>query len=68
MSIELLLLGSNLNFIIFSAYLDDVQGQLFSLLILTAAAAESAIGLAILITFYKKYQIVTFEHTYNLYG
>lgn len=53
MCIELILLGVNLNFILFSMYLDDVYGQLFSLFILTVAAAESAIGLAILILYYR---------------
>jgi NADH-quinone oxidoreductase subunit K len=52
MSIELLLLSINLNFIYFSVFIDDVIGQVFSLLILTVAAAESAIGLAILILFF----------------
>ena len=49
MSVELMLLSINLNFIIYSAYLDDVMGQVFALLILTVAAAESAIGLANLV-------------------
>jgi len=53
MCIELILLSLNLNFIIFSTYLDDFYGQLFSLFILTVAAAESAIGLAILIIYYR---------------
>ena len=53
MSIELMLLAVNLNFIIFSIYLDDVLGQLFVLFILTVAATESAIGLAILIVYYR---------------
>jgi len=52
MSIELILLSVNLNFIIFSIYIDDVIGQLFALFILTVAAAESAIGLAILVVLY----------------
>ena len=51
MSIELMLLAVNLNFIIFSVYLDDVMGQLFAILILTVAAAESAIGLSILVIY-----------------
>ena len=55
MSIELLLLSINLNFIYFSVFIDDVIGQVFSLLILTVAAAESAIGLAIMILFFKIY-------------
>ncbi len=53
MCIELMLLSVNMNFIVFSIYLDDVYGQLFSLFILTVAAAESAIGLAILILYYR---------------
>ena len=53
MCIELLLLSVNLNFIVFSVYLDDFLGQLFSLFILTVAAAESAIGLAIIIIYYR---------------
>lgn len=53
MSIELLLLSINLNFIYFSILIDDIIGQIFSLLILAVAAAESAIGLAILIVFFK---------------
>ena len=53
MCIELLLLSVNLNFIVFSVYLDDFFGQLFSLFILTVAASESAIGLAILILYFR---------------
>jgi len=53
MSVELMLLAVNLNFIVFSVYLDDVMGQLFSLFVLTVAAAESAIGLAILVVYYR---------------
>lgn len=53
MSIELLLLSINLNFVIISIYLDDLYGQLFSFFILTVAAAESAVGLAIIIIYYR---------------
>ena len=53
MSIELMLLAVNLNFVLFSVYLDDLVGQIFALLILTVAAAESAIGLAILVVYYR---------------
>lgn len=53
MSIELLLLAVNLNFAVFSIYLDDIVGQLFIIFILMVAAAESAIGLAILTVFYR---------------
>ena len=53
MSIELMLLAVNLNFLLFSVYLDDLMGQLFALLVLTVAAAESAIGLALLVVYYR---------------
>ena len=53
MSIELMLLAINLNLIFFSIFIDDIVGQIFSLFILTIAAAESAIGLAILIIYYR---------------
>ena len=53
MSIELLLLGVNLNFATLSIYLDDIIGHIFVIFILTIAAAESAIGLAIITVFYK---------------
>lgn len=53
MSIELLLLAVNLNFAAFSIYLDDVVGQIFVLFVLTIAAAESAIGLAIITVLYR---------------
>jgi len=51
--IELMLLSINLNFVIMSVYLDDMYGQLFSIFILTIAASESAIGLAIIILYYR---------------
>ncbi len=53
MSIELMLLAVNLNFVAFSSKSDDLVGQVFSLLILTVAAAEAAIGLAILVVFFR---------------
>jgi NADH-quinone oxidoreductase subunit K len=53
MSIELILLAVNLNFVAFSAALNDLAGQVFALLILTVAAAEAAIGLAILVVFFR---------------
>ena len=51
--IELMLLSVNLNLIIFSVYLDDMYGQIFSIFILTVAAAESSIGLAVIILYYR---------------
>jgi NADH-quinone oxidoreductase subunit K len=53
MSIELILFSVNINLIVFSILLDDIVGQILSLLILTVAAAESAIGLAILVAYYR---------------
>ena len=53
MAIELMLLAVNLNFVAFSAELHDLSGQVFALLVLTVAAAEAAIGLAILVIFYR---------------
>ena len=53
MSIELILLGVNINFIAFSYFLSDLTGQIFSLFILTVAAAEAAIGLAILVVYFR---------------
>lgn len=53
MSIELMLLAVNLNLLVFSVYLDDIIGQLFALFVLTVAAAESAIGLALLVVYYR---------------
>jgi len=68
MSIELMLLAINMNFIIFSVYLDDIMGQLFAILILTVAAAESAIGLAILVVYYRVRGSITVENIHLLRG
>jgi NADH-quinone oxidoreductase subunit K len=62
MSIELMLLAVNFNFIIFSVYLDDLMGQLFCLFVLTVAAAESAIGLAILVIYYRVRGTIAVEY------
>jgi NADH-quinone oxidoreductase subunit K len=53
MSVELILLAVNLNFVAFSAFLGDLVGQVFALFVLTVAAAEAAIGLAILVIFFR---------------
>jgi len=53
MSIELMLLATNINFIAFSQYLGDLVGQIFAFFVLTLAAAESAIGLAILVVYFR---------------
>ena len=53
MSIELMLLAVNINFIAFSAYLNDLVGQVFAMFVLTVAAAEAAIGLAIIVVYFR---------------
>jgi len=68
MSIELMLLSINLSFIFFSLYLDDIFGQLFSLFILTVAAAEASIGLAILIVYYRIRGVISINFINSLKG
>jgi NADH-quinone oxidoreductase subunit K len=53
MSVELILLAVNINLVAFSAYLGNVVGQIFAMFVLTVAAAEAAVGLAILVTFFR---------------
>ena len=53
MSVELILLAVNINLVAFSAYLHNVVGQIFAMFVLTVAAAEAAVGLAILVTFFR---------------
>ena len=53
MSVELILLAVNINLVAFSSHLNDIVGQVFALFVLTVAAAEAAIGLAILVTFFR---------------
>jgi NADH-quinone oxidoreductase subunit K len=53
MAIELILLAVNINFVAFSTFLNDLVGQVFALLVLTVAAAEAAIGLAILVVYFR---------------
>jgi NADH-quinone oxidoreductase subunit K len=61
MSVELILLAVNLNLVAFSSFLGDLTGQVFALLVLTVAAAEAAIGLAILVTFYRNRGTIAVE-------
>lgn len=68
MSIELMLLAINFNFILFSIFLGDRFGQIFSIFILTVAAAESAIGLAILVIFYRTQNSLSVERLSLLKG
>ena len=61
MSIELILLAVNINMVAFSAYLNDIVGQVFALLILTVAAAEAAIGLAIIVVYFRNRGTIAVE-------
>jgi NADH-quinone oxidoreductase subunit K len=68
MSVELILLSVNLNFVAFSAQLGDLTGQVFALFVLTVAAAEAAIGLAILVTFYRNRGSIAVDDINSLKG
>jgi NADH-quinone oxidoreductase subunit K len=68
MAIELMLLAVNLNFIAFSYYLNDLSGQVFVFFILTVAAAESAIGLAILVVLFRALNTIDVEDLDSLRG
>jgi len=61
MSIELILLAVNLNLVAFSAFLNDLTGQVFALFVLTVAAAEAAIGLAILVVYFRNRGTIAVE-------
>lgn len=61
MSLEMIFLAISFNLIYSSIYLDDINGQIFSLLVLTVAAAESSIGLAILVIYYRIRNLITIE-------
>jgi NADH-quinone oxidoreductase subunit K len=68
MSIELILLSVNLNLVAFSAFLNDLTGQVFALFILTVAAAEAAIGLAILVVFFRNRGSIAVEDVNTMKG
>jgi NADH-quinone oxidoreductase subunit K len=68
MAIELMLLAVNMNFVAFSHFLDDPAGQVFVLFILTVAAAESAIGLAILVVLFRNLSTIDVEDLDRLKG
>ena len=68
MAIELMLLAVNLNFIAFSHYLNDMAGQVFVFFILTVAAAESAIGLAILVVLFRNLRTINVDDLDSLKG
>ena len=68
MSIELLLLSVNINFIAFSSYLNDISGQVFAMFTLTVAASEAAIGLAILVVFFRNKSSIAVEDINQMKG
>jgi len=68
MAIELMLLAVNMNFIAFSHYLGDIHGQIFVFFILTVAAAESAIGLAILVVLFRSLRTINVDDLDQLKG
>jgi NADH-quinone oxidoreductase subunit K len=61
MSVELMLLAVNINFVAFSAFLQDLVGQIFAMFVLTVAAAEAAIGLAILVVYFRNRGTIAVE-------
>ena len=68
MSIELILLAVNINLVSFSIYLQNLVGQVFTMFILTVAAAEAAVGLAIIVTYYKNKGSINVEQISSLKG
>ena len=68
MAIELILLAVNINLVAFSAFLGDLVGQVFAMFVLTVAAAEAAIGLAILVIFYRNRGTIAVEDVNQLKG
>ena len=68
MSVELILLSVNINFVAFSAYLGDLVGQVFALFVLTVAAAEAAIGLAILVVYFRNRGSIQVEDIHMMRG
>ena len=68
MCIELMLLAVNINFVAFSAFLGDLTGQVFTMFVLTVAAAEAAIGLAILVVFFRNKGSIAVEDISSMRG
>ena len=68
MSVELMLLAVNINFIAFSAFLHDLVGQIFAMFVLTVAAAEAAIGLAILVVYFRNRSSIAVEDINSMKG
>src|SRR5687768_16448681 len=68
MSVELMLLAVNINFVAFSSFMNDLTGQVFAMFILTVAAAEAAIGLAILVVFFRNRGSIAVEDVSMMRG
>lgn len=68
MSVELMLLSVNINFVAFSSYVDDLVGQVFSLFILTIAAAEAAIGVAIVLLYFRNHNSLELKNISTMKG
>ncbi len=68
MSIELILLSVNINFVAFSSFLGDLVGQVFAIFVLTVAAAEAAIGLAILVIYFRNRQTIEIDSISSMNG
>ncbi len=68
MSVELMLLAVNINLVAFSTYLNDMAGQVFALFILTVAAGEAAIGLAILVVYFRNRGSIAVEDIHHMKG
>ena len=68
MSIELILLAVNINLVAFSAYLQDIHGQVFAMFVLTVAAGEAAIGLAILVIYFRNRGTIAVDNTDMMKG
>lgn len=68
MSVELMLLAVNINLVTFSTHLQDLTGQVFSLFVLTVAAAEAAIGLAILVVYYRNRATIAVDDIQTMKG
>lgn len=68
MAVELILLSVNINFVAFAAHLGDLNGQIFTIFILTVAAAEAAIGLAILVAYFRNQGNISIDEVSHLKG
>jgi NADH-quinone oxidoreductase subunit K len=68
MSVELILLAVNINLVAFSAFMGDLVGQVFAMMVLTVAAAEAAIGLAILVIYYRRQGTIAVDDAARMKG